>query len=193
MERDKIIRINRLRFGYRVGEFQLAVDDLCVKAHERVAITGPSGSGKTTLLNLLAGILTPDSGEVEVEDTVVSTLVRLKQTIKIRLELIEYTEAFQNCKTECEQWDDREQSSVDQAHCAHRELPGKEVAQHRVQVAQHSRNDIAERARFRQWFPMCEGCGTRLAPKPGDCCVFCSYGTVRCPPIQADAGYGCGE
>jgi hypothetical protein len=23
------------------------------------------------------------------------------------------------------------------------------------------------------------------APKPGECCVFCSYGTVACPPIQA--------
>ncbi len=74
MERDKIIGINKLKFGYRVGEFQLAVDDLCVKSHERVVITGPSGSGKTTLLNLLAGILTPDSGEVEVDGTVVSAL-----------------------------------------------------------------------------------------------------------------------
>jgi hypothetical protein len=31
----------------------------------------------------------------------------------------------------------------------------------------------------------CTGCGTRLRPKPGDCCVFCSYGSVPCPPIQA--------
>ncbi len=38
------------------------------------------------------------------------------------------------------------------------------------------------------FFYMCEGCGSRLKPKPGDCCVFCSYGTVKCPPIQADAG-----
>jgi len=74
MERDRIIGINKLKFGYQVGEFQLAVDDHYVKSHERVAITGPSGSGKTTLLNLLAGILTPDSGEVEVDGTVVSAL-----------------------------------------------------------------------------------------------------------------------
>jgi hypothetical protein len=25
-----------------------------------------------------------------------------------------------------------------------------------------------------------------LRPKPGDCCVFCSYGSVPCPPIQAE-------
>ncbi len=68
------VKVNKLKFGYRVGEFQLAMDDLCVKSHERVAITGPSGSGKTTLLNLLAGILVPDSGEVEVDGTVVSAL-----------------------------------------------------------------------------------------------------------------------
>ena len=37
-------------------------------------------------------------------------------------------------------------------------------------------------------FYVCAGCGSRLKPKSGDCCVFCSYGTVKCPPIQADAG-----
>ena len=33
-------------------------------------------------------------------------------------------------------------------------------------------------------------CGTLLRPKAGDCCVFCSYGSVKCPPVQA--GGGCG-
>jgi hypothetical protein len=36
-----------------------------------------------------------------------------------------------------------------------------------------------------QYFYECTGCGVLLRPKPRDCCVFCSYGTVRCPPIQA--------
>ena len=40
-----------------------------------------------------------------------------------------------------------------------------------------------------QWFYDCKGCGDVLRPKPGDCCVYCSYGTVPCPPIQA--GDGC--
>ncbi len=35
------------------------------------------------------------------------------------------------------------------------------------------------------FFHVCEGCGSRLKPKHGDCCVFCSYATVKCPPIQA--------
>lgn len=37
-----------------------------------------------------------------------------------------------------------------------------------------------------QYFYECRGCGTLLRPKPGDCCVFCSYGTVACPPRQSD-------
>src|SRR5436309_14262797 len=36
-----------------------------------------------------------------------------------------------------------------------------------------------------QFFYNCAGCGERLKPKPGDCCVFCSYGSVPCPPMQA--------
>ncbi|MCK9606957.1 MAG: phage terminase large subunit family protein [Methylomonas sp.] len=35
------------------------------------------------------------------------------------------------------------------------------------------------------WFYECEHCHTLLRPQPGDCCVFCSYGSVKCPPQQA--------
>ena len=35
-----------------------------------------------------------------------------------------------------------------------------------------------------QWFYECTTCKTVLKPLPGDCCVYCSYGTVACPPIQ---------
>ena len=30
----------------------------------------------------------------------------------------------------------------------------------------------------------CAGCGVLLRPKAGDCCVFCSYGSTRCPPAH---------
>ncbi|HEX7971519.1 MAG TPA: GDCCVxC domain-containing (seleno)protein [Thiobacillus sp.] len=36
-----------------------------------------------------------------------------------------------------------------------------------------------------QWYFDCPACGTLLRPKPGDCCVFCSYADVPCPPVQA--------
>jgi len=34
----------------------------------------------------------------------------------------------------------------------------------------------------------CGHCGVTLRPRPGDCCVFCSYGNVSCPPKQAERG-----
>lgn len=37
------------------------------------------------------------------------------------------------------------------------------------------------------FFYECTGCEVLLRPKPGDCCVFCSFGSVPCPPIQAEA------
>lgn len=37
------------------------------------------------------------------------------------------------------------------------------------------------------YFHECMTCGAILAPKPGDCCVFCSYGSVPCPPVQAQS------
>ena len=35
-----------------------------------------------------------------------------------------------------------------------------------------------------QYFYDCRVCGAVLKPLKGDCCVFCSYGDVPCPPIQ---------
>lgn len=34
----------------------------------------------------------------------------------------------------------------------------------------------------------CAGCNTLLRPKRGDCCVFCSFGSVPCPPVQRERG-----
>ena len=40
------------------------------------------------------------------------------------------------------------------------------------------------------FFYECEGCGTLLKPLAGDCCVFCSYGDVACPPVQIEGRCG---
>ena len=34
------------------------------------------------------------------------------------------------------------------------------------------------------FFYECEGCGEVIRPKSGECCVFCSYGSVKCPQRQ---------
>ena len=38
------------------------------------------------------------------------------------------------------------------------------------------------------WFAKCHEV---LKPQPGDCCVFCSYGSVPCPPIQTGQCSSC--
>jgi putative ABC transport system ATP-binding protein len=69
-----MIRIEQLTFAYPGGEFALSLPELRVDAGETVAVVGPSGSGKSTLLNLIAGVLRPDAGRIEVGETEVSAL-----------------------------------------------------------------------------------------------------------------------
>ena len=38
----------------------------------------------------------------------------------------------------------------------------------------------------------CTNCAELLKPLQKDCCVFCSYGTVPCPPIQLQNNSCCG-
>ena len=42
-----------------------------------------------------------------------------------------------------------------------------------------------------QFFYECRHCNALLRPNAGDCCVFCSFGSVKCPPIQQQ-GRCCG-
>ena len=42
------------------------------------------------------------------------------------------------------------------------------------------------------FFYECNGCKTLMRPAAGHCCVFCSYGSVRCPPVQQQ-GSCCGS
>ena len=48
----------------------------------------------------------------------------------------------------------------------------------------HSRTETMP-TNFCQWFYECRHCRTVLKPRTGDCCVYCSYATVPCPPVQA--------
>ncbi len=62
----EVIRVGDLEFGYPSGGFELLIPELRVGPGESLALTGPSGCGKTTLIHLLAGILEPRSGSIEV-------------------------------------------------------------------------------------------------------------------------------
>ncbi|WP_375230134.1 ABC transporter ATP-binding protein [Roseobacter sp. S98] len=63
-----MLKIENLAFSYGATGFRLSIPELVVADRDRLAIVGPSGSGKTTLLNLVAGILSPESGRIRIGD-----------------------------------------------------------------------------------------------------------------------------
>jgi putative ABC transport system ATP-binding protein len=81
-----------IAIGFGTGSARTAaLEGVSVKFHpgQLTLIMGPSGSGKTTLLSLLGCILTPDSGQVTVMDTLVEGLSEDRRT-RIRRRHIGY-------------------------------------------------------------------------------------------------------
>ena len=68
------IRLADVEFAYAGGARVVEIAELEVAQGERLFVEGPSGSGKSTLLCLVAGILTPTGGTVDVLGESVSAL-----------------------------------------------------------------------------------------------------------------------
>ena len=68
------VRLSRVEFAYAGGAPVVDIAELEVARGERLFVEGPSGSGKSTLLCLVAGILAPTGGTVEVLGEPVSAL-----------------------------------------------------------------------------------------------------------------------
>ena len=74
---NNIIECRSLCFSYTEGSNQTSILSnlrLDVKSGESIAILGPSGCGKSTLLNLIAGLDTPSSGEVLINNSNITKL-----------------------------------------------------------------------------------------------------------------------
>jgi putative ABC transport system ATP-binding protein len=72
-----------VEMGFGFGDARAQVlrgADFRAEAGELTFLTGPSGCGKTTLISILAAMLTPDSGEVEVFGTRLAGLSRRQLT-----------------------------------------------------------------------------------------------------------------
>ena len=70
------LTIEGLSFRWQKGHPELHYPDLHLKAGLHIFLQGPSGSGKSTLLSLLAGLMTPTSGKLEVLGQDMSQLTR---------------------------------------------------------------------------------------------------------------------
>jgi len=69
-----MLELRNITKGYTGGRKVLADLNYTLNAGEYVAVMGESGVGKSTLLNLIAGLDTPDSGEIVINGVAISSL-----------------------------------------------------------------------------------------------------------------------
>ncbi len=88
-----IVRISRVRFTWPGrNAFSLAIEDFALKKGERLLLIGPSGTGKSTFLSLLAGIVTPQQGVIDVLGT---DIAKLRGAARDRFRVEHYGIIFQ--------------------------------------------------------------------------------------------------
>ena len=68
-----VLRIKNLLYSYD-SRSSFTFPDIELKSGENLLILGESGIGKTTFLHLIAGLLSPNSGTIELMGTVLNRL-----------------------------------------------------------------------------------------------------------------------
>lgn len=66
----KILECNHVQKGFPDRGVLIEDFNYILLRNDRIGIIGPNGSGKSTLLNLIAGLMLPDSGSIEMGTTV---------------------------------------------------------------------------------------------------------------------------
>jgi len=109
--------------------FAMHIRTLAVGRGERIALVGPSGSGKTTLLSLVAGILRPQGGRVQVNGLELSRLgnaavrqFRIGQVGQVfqSFELLDYLSILENVMLPWYIGRDSSNTQMEKADCRHR-------------------------------------------------------------------------
>jgi putative ABC transport system ATP-binding protein len=75
--RRPVLRVEGVSKVYGTGATRTVVlesVDLVVRDGEKVSLIGPSGSGKSTLLSLIAGLVRPDAGEIDIGGVAIQRL-----------------------------------------------------------------------------------------------------------------------
>lgn len=73
-----MIQTNNLTFQYKKESPLFHFPNINLKKKENLLILGKSGIGKTTFLHLLAGLLTPVSGKIQIDNTDINTISNSK-------------------------------------------------------------------------------------------------------------------
>ncbi len=83
---DSIVNVRNVQFSYPAGVAAIKGVSLEIQRGERVAILGPNGSGKSTLILLIAGLLSPQNGEITVFDE--KTTSKTFQKLRLRIGVV---------------------------------------------------------------------------------------------------------
>ena len=78
-ETPKAIYIEQLLHRYKKNQSGIFIPEWSVMQGQRIFLHGESGSGKTTLLNLLAGVITPNKGTIQISGCDFSSLPARKK------------------------------------------------------------------------------------------------------------------
>ena len=84
-----MIKIENISFQYDNSKIVINNLSYSINKGSSIAIVGNSGCGKSTLLNLIAGIIKPDEGKIDINTTNVSYLMQ-------EVTLLPYKTAFEN-------------------------------------------------------------------------------------------------
>ncbi|MDY6827653.1 MAG: ABC transporter ATP-binding protein [Bacillota bacterium] len=70
---EKEIKLNHVTYYYPNTKIPVIEDiDLSIMHNTSVAFVGPTGAGKTTLVDIILGLLTPQEGQLQVDDAIIN-------------------------------------------------------------------------------------------------------------------------